>query len=173
TLAELFNVESDHITHGKSLLPLIYGEKTSVREYALGGIFGQWVQIQDGKNKYARAPVGDGFPLSMWSNRWSTMPVPSMPGLRLPNPDHRAYLDFMPGSDVPVIRQPFQQGDMLPFWAMAPQVDDHHLYSIFNDPGETQNRIGDPDEKRMLELLHTALTELQAPAEQFERLGLG
>ena len=172
TLADLFGLEIEHRTHGKSLLPLIYGEQTSVREYAMGGIFGQWVQVQDGQNKYARAPVGDGFPLSMWSNRWSTMPVPSMPGLRLPDPDRRAYLDFMPGSDIPVIRQPFQQGDLLPFWSMSPQLDAHHLYSIANDPFETHNMLGDPLEKQMLELLHTALTEVEAPREQFDRLGL-
>jgi hypothetical protein len=100
------------------------------------------------------------------------MPVPPMPGLRLPNPDKRAYLDFMPGSDIPVIRQPFQEGDLLPFWSMDPRIDDHHLYSIHNDPGETHNRVGDALEKQMQELLHHALTELQAPEEQFNRLGL-
>jgi arylsulfatase A-like enzyme len=172
TLADIFDVETNYIQHGKSLLPLIYGEQTSIREYAIGGIFGQWVQVQDGSNKYARAPVGDGFPLSMWSNRWSTMPVPSMPRLRLPNPDRRAYLDFMPGSDIPVIRQPFQQGDLLPFWSMSPEIDAHHLYQLKEDPGETENRVGDPLEKQMLELLHAALTDVEAPAEQFARLGI-
>ncbi len=172
TLVELFDLEVEYLTHGKSLLPLLYKTETAIREYAIGGIFGQWVQVQDGANKYARAPVGTGFPLSMWSNRWSTMPVPPMPGLRLPNPDRRAYLDFMPGSDIPVIRQPFQEGDLLPFWSMDPQIGDHHLYAIAEDPFETHNRIGEPMEKQMLDLLHHALTDVDAPQEQFERLGL-
>ncbi|MFB0933536.1 MAG: hypothetical protein QMB60_05230, partial [Pseudomonadales bacterium] len=60
TWADLFGVDVEYITHGKSLLPLVYGEKTEIRQWAIGGIYGQWVQIQDGTNKYARAPVGSG-----------------------------------------------------------------------------------------------------------------
>jgi arylsulfatase A-like enzyme len=172
TLADLFGVDVEYITHGQSLLPLVYGEKTEIRQWAIGGIYGQWVQIQDGTNKYARAPVGSGFPLSMWSNRWSTMPIPTMPSVRLPNPDKRAYLDFMPGSDIPVIRQPFQQGDLLPFWSMNPKIDDHHLYRLDLDPTEAENRAGEKLEGDMIELLRVALTDMQAPREQFERLGL-
>ena len=62
-------------------------------------------------------PAGENFPLSMWSNRWSTMPA-GHAHLRLPRPDERAWLDRMPGTKVPVIRQPFEPGDMIPYWAM-------------------------------------------------------
>lgn len=172
TLTDVFSLEVEYISHGKSLLPLINGEQSQVREWALGGIFGQWVQIQDGRNKYARAPVGDGFPLSMWSNRWSTMPIPGLPGLKLPNPDKRAYLDTMPGTDIPVIRQPFQPGDQLPFWSVNPPLGDHHLYCIDQDPDEKENRVGDGLEKDMIELLRVALMDLNAPREQFDRLGI-
>ncbi len=172
TMVDLFDLEHSYVSHGKSLLPLLSQETTSIREWAIGGVFGQWVQIQDGQNKYVRAPVGNGFPLSMWSNRWSTMPIPNMPGIRLPDPDRRAYLDFMPESEIPVIRQPFQEGDMLPFWSIGPQIDDHYLYKLQDDPDENENRIGDKLEKQMLEMLHEALTEMQAPTEQFARLGL-
>ena len=47
---------------------------------------------------------------------------------RLPPPDRRARIDFMPGSDVPVIRQPFEPGDRLPFWVGRNTVDAHFLY---------------------------------------------
>ena len=89
-----------------------------MRDFALTGVWGREVHVTDGHRKYARAPVGDERSrLSMWSNRWSTMPVPAFPDLRLPRPDRRARLDYMPGSDVPVIRQPFAAGDPMPFWA--------------------------------------------------------
>lgn len=172
TLADLFGVVPEHRTHGKSLLPLVYGDASSVREWAIGGIYGQWVQIQDGTNKYVRAAAGDGLPLSMWSNRWSTMPVAAYPGLRLPNPDKRAWLDYMPGSDIPVIRQPFREGDLLPFWAMDPQVGDHHLYVVGDDPDEQENRVGEKLEATMIELLRHALQDVEAPEEQFQRLGI-
>lgn len=172
TLVDLFQLKDTGTSHGKSLLPLVYREQTSIREWALGGVFGQWVQIQDATNKYARAPVGKGFPLSMWSNRWSTMPLATMPGLRLPNPDRRAWLDFMPGSDIPVIRQPFAEGDMLPFWSMNPRLGDHHLYDIESDPVEAENRIGEKLEMQMIDMLREALKSVAAPDEQFQRLGI-
>ena len=172
TLADLFEVEVEHVTHGKSLLPLISGAATSIRDWAIGGIYGNWVQIHDGKNKYARAPATSNFPLSMWSNRWSTMPIPPMPNLRLPNPDHRAWLDTMPGTDIPVIRQPFQEGDLLPFWSMQARIGEHQLYMIPDDPQELDNQVGKPLEKDMIELLRVALKEVNAPHEQFVRLGI-
>jgi arylsulfatase A-like enzyme len=172
TLADLFDAGPRHRTHGHSLLPLLRGETDSVREWALGGVFGHWVQVNDGRRKYARAPEGSGFPLSMWSNRWSTMPIHGLPGLRLPRPDRRARLDFMPGSEVPVIRQPFEPGDRLPYWAMDPQLGDHHCYDVEEDPGEDRNLVGTSAEKDLAELLRVALREVEAPAEQLERLGL-
>jgi arylsulfatase A-like enzyme len=173
TLQDLFDLESTYLTHGHSLLPLLTGEATSIREWCIGGVFGRWVQIQDGQTKYARSAVNDGFPLSMWSNRWSTMPVASMPAFRLPDPDRRAWLDFMPESSIPVIRQPFQEGDLLPYWSINPPVDEHYLYDLANDPQESNNLSGkSPVEGRMREMLHAALEDVQAPTEQFERLGL-
>lgn len=173
TLADVYGVTPQHRTHGRSLLPLLRGEASSVREWAVGGVFGNWVQVTDGRMKYARAPEHDNFPLSMWSNRWSTMPL-HVAGLHgLPMPDHRAWLDRMPGSEVPVLRQPFQRGDALPFWASGgAHVGEHHLYDLDVDPHEHENRVGEAAERRLQDLLRTALAELDAPAEQLERLGL-
>lgn len=174
TVADAFGVEPGGTAHGRSLVPLLTGEATAVREWAVGGVWGCWVQVTDGHRKYARAPVGDGFPLSMWSNRWSTMPVPGLEDLlRLPPPDMRATLEEMPGTGVPVIRQPFAPGDPLPYWAASPRiVDDHHLYDLDVDPDEQENRAGEPAEAGMAELVRTALLELGAPGDQLERLGL-
>ena len=171
TLCEIFEVEPKHRTHGVSLVPLITGTADSIREWAIGGVFGNWVMVYDGHRKYARAPVDNGFPLSMWSNRWSTMLYAEMNRL-WPNPDKRATLDFMPGSDVPVIRQPFQEGDLLPYWCARPRVDEHHLYDIDLDPSEDENRLGAQDEADMIELLREGLKAVEAPDEQYVRLGV-
>ena len=173
TLCDVYGVAPSHRTHGRSLLPLLRGEATSVREWAIGGVFGNWVQVTDGRWKYARGAEVDNFPLSMWSNRWSTMPIHVQGIAGLPLPDGRARLDFMPGSTVPVIRQPFQAGDALPFWAAGGNaVGRHHLYDVSVDPEERENRRGEAEERRMQDLLRTALVEVDAPAEQLERLGL-
>ncbi len=172
TLLDLFGVEQRQRTHGHSLLPLLTGRATSIRDWALSGIWAREIHLLDGRIKYACAPPGANAPLSMWSNRWSTMPVHRVPNLRLPLPDDRARLDRMPGSKVPVIRQPFASGDRLPFWAGA-GFSGCHVYDLAEDPTEDRNLAGTPLEKRCREQLRHVLTELEAPSEHFERLELG
>ncbi len=172
TLADLFGVEPEHRTHGHSLLPLVAGEASSIREWALAGIFGRQVHVIDGQRKYARGPVGENYPLSMWSNRWSTMPIWAAPKYRMPKPDRRARLDFMPGSDVPVIRQRFTSGDRLPYWSLGTPPDEHVLFDLAEDPGERRNLAGAPAEKDALDLLRAALEAVDAPDDQFTRLGI-
>ena len=175
TIADAFGVNDriTHRTHGRSLAPLLNGTATTVRDHLLTGVWGREIQVvaADG-TKYARAPHGANAPLSMWSNRWSTMPVHSLPDMRMPPPDHRAVLDRMPGSDIPVIRQPFAAGDPLPFWAYA-KFDGNHLTNVVNDPAEREDRVGTGREERAAEeLLIHALEVVEAPSDQFERLGL-
>jgi arylsulfatase A-like enzyme len=177
TIADAFGVTPSHRTHGRSLVPLLTGDAESVRDWAIGGVYGNWVQVTDGRRKYARAPTDANMPLSMWSNRWSTMPIHR--GLEsfmpFPKPDHRAKLDYMPGSEVPVIRQPFAEGDTLPFWAGgARNLGRHHLYDLDVDPDEQENRRGESTvENEMADLLRVALADVDAPDEQLARLGLG
>ena len=172
TLLDLFRVAPpEHRTHGRSLLPLIRGERASVRDWALSGIWGREVHLVAGRYKYARAPAGRNEPLSLWSNRWSTMPVHRYPQLRMPPPDDRAVLDRMPGSRVPVIRQPFAAGDRLPFWAHGAFCGSQ-LFDLSEDPGEERNLCGTPLEKDAREQLREALREVEAPDDQLVRLGL-
>lgn len=174
TLYDLFGVAPRIVTHGRSLLPLLEGERSSIRDWALAGVYGRWVHVLDGQRKYARGPTrDDNLPMSMWSNRWSTMPVPDIPSLKLPRPDRRAFLDFMPGSDVPVLRQPYEPGDTLPYWCRGQKANQHYLYDLREDPLESHNRLGGAEERQMLELLHAALVEVEAPRDQLHRLGIG
>ena len=172
TLADLFGVESEHRTHGKSLLPLVEGRASSIRDWVLAGMWGRQVHVIDGRIKYARGHVGDNAPLSMWSNRWSTMPRNAVPHYRIPGPDKRAWLDTMPGSTVPVIRQPFEPGDMLPFWAADVREGDHYLFDLEEDPGERLNLVGTAAERDAIALLRAALEQVEAPAEQLERMAI-
>jgi arylsulfatase A-like enzyme len=171
TLADIFGVTPEHRIHGVSLVPLIEGRAKAVREYALSGVWGREVHVVDGHYKYVRAPAGGNAPLSMWSNRWSTMPIPSRPPLRLPRPDERATLDRMPGTRVPVMRQPFVAGDLLPFWALG-AFSGNHLYNLEDDPTEDENHAGEKQESEHADRMREALLELEAPADHFERLGL-
>jgi arylsulfatase A-like enzyme len=170
TLCDLFGVKPRHRVHGRSLGPIVDGTETSVREWALAGIWGREVHLITDHAKYVRAPAGENEPLSMWSNRWSTMPIHSHPDLRLPLPDHRAVLDRMPGSKVPVIRQPFTASDFLPFWAYT-EFTGTLAFDLGEDPGEDHDRSDEALGTRLEGLLHDALLEVDAPDDQLVRLG--
>jgi arylsulfatase A-like enzyme len=171
TLTDIFGVELAHRTHGRSMLPLMTREANSIRDWAVAGVWGREVHLIDAEMKYARAPSADNAPLSLWSNRWSTMPIPQRPEILLPPPDERAVLDRMPGSRIPVIRQPFRAGDLLPYWAMG-KFDGNNLYRVRDDPAEEANLAGSAEEKRAAEKLRAALIEMEAPNDQLERLAL-
>jgi hypothetical protein len=167
---DLFDLPVEHRVHGTSLVPLLTYTAEAVRLWALVGFWGREVHLVDERHKYARGPAGQNFPLSMWSNRWSTMPA-GLSHLRLPRPDQRAWLDRMPGTKVPVIRQPFEPGDMLPYWALT-RFTGNHLYDLANDPAEDENRAGEQLEAELADKLRQALMSIEAPQDQFARLGL-
>ena len=171
TLADIFDAPIKHTAHGSSLVPLLDGSSTQVRDWLLTGVWGREVQLVTNEWRYTRGPQGINMPQTMWSNRWSTMPIGSMPDFKMPMPDSRAVLDYMPGSTIPVIRQPFREGDMLPFWGYAKQYETM-MFHRGEDPDETVNRIDDGIAKDAEELLRVALNQVNAPSEQFERLAL-
>jgi arylsulfatase A-like enzyme len=173
TLCDVFDASPPAGVHGSSLNPLLDGTASAIREWAITGYWGREITITDGTVRYTRSPVAANRPLSMWSNRWSTMPIHSLPNLRLPMPDVRAVLDTMPYSDIPVIRQPFDVDDPVPFWAYrAPDGVSNELFDISVDPDENENLASGALEDEMVDLLRSALTALEAPEDQLVRLAL-
>ncbi len=177
TLCDAFGVTPQHRVHGRSLRPLLDGTAASIREWALCGVWGREVHVADATRTYARTPVEGNRPLSMWSNRWSTMPIRAFPDVRMPRPDGRAWLDVVPGSTVPVIRQPFDPSDALPYWAGG-AFEGEVLYdrAECDDLGELRDHLADGGGEReraeLADLMVEALREIEAPAEQLARLGL-
>lgn len=172
TIADVFGAAVDHPTHGVSLRPLLEQTATSVRELALFGYWGRHVGVTDGRRRYLRGTGGDNFPLSVWSNRWSTMPVRPYPDVRLPRPDARATLRTMPGTDVPVLCQPFEPGDELPFWAGYVPPAESLLFDTESDPSELDNRVGTAGEREWVDAVAGELRAIAAPADLLERLGV-
>ncbi|HAH08533.1 MAG TPA: sulfatase [Alphaproteobacteria bacterium] len=174
SLADQFDLAASvrQRSHGVSLWPLLEGTSTTVRDHVLCGVWGREVHYIDTQYKYARAPVAGNAPLVMLSNRWSTMPTHFLTREQeLPLPDQRAVLGAMPGSAVPVIRQVWQAGDHVPYWALA-RFGGHHLYDLAEDPDEQRNLAGDALETTLASRLREALKAIDAPEEQFLRLGL-
>ena len=44
-LADIFDAQVGHRTHGSSLKPLLANTSSSIREWAIGGVWGNWIQI--------------------------------------------------------------------------------------------------------------------------------
>ena len=172
TLADVFDVTVRQRTHGKSLLPVLHEHTSEIRDHLLTGVWGREVQLVTPTHKYSRGPAGPNAPLSMISNRWSTMPTHVVDKhVALPLPDDRAFLDRMPGSTVPVIHQPYDAGDPIPFWGRT-RASDNLVFDRINDPAEEQNLAGSVLEGQLAQQLRAALLEIEAPASQFQRLGL-
>ena len=175
TLTDLFDLEIGHRTHGVSLRRVIEGAADTARDHLLQGYFGREVNVTDADGKYIRGVEGENTDISVWSNRWSTMPVHAFPRLSLARPDSRAVLDNMPGSDVPVIRQPFTADD-LANGAVFPAGRSAGAWSELYDATDTWEQDDLVDSRRAdhyTELLRHALAEVEAPEEQLVRLGLG
>ena len=62
TIADVFGVEPHRPGHGTSLVPLMTGEAAQIRSWSIGGVFGNWVQVTDGRHKYARGADADQLP---------------------------------------------------------------------------------------------------------------
>lgn len=172
TIADLFEVSLRQKTHGYSLLPLLEGNAKSIRTELLTGVWGREICLVTEDFKFVKAPPGDNAPLSMLSNRWSTMPTHVLDkDVALPLPDHRAFLDRMPGSNVPVIHQVFEADDPKPFWAWTKFSGDH-LYDTRSDPSEDNNLLASGQSTEWNNRLARVLDQLEVPLSQFERLGL-
>jgi hypothetical protein len=59
----------------------------------------------------------------------------------------------------------------VPFWAAA-RFSGNHLYDLAQDPGEENNLAGSGLEKDLAAMLREAMRSVEAPEEQFVRLGL-
>ena len=70
-----------------------------------------------------------------------------------------------------MIRQPFREGDPLPFWSLGTPAGSR-LWNVAEDPAESRDLAGSPAEERLEEALRAALLELEAPEDQLQRLGL-
>ncbi len=69
-----------------------------------------------------------------------------------------------------MIRQPFTAGDVLPFWAYTEFVGTL-AFDLGEDPTEDRNLADDTFGRELADLLHDALREVDAPSDQFARLG--
>ena len=76
-----------------------------------------------------------------------------------------------PDRACPVIRQPFRAGDLLPYWAYG-RFSGNHLYDLRERPDGGREPRGRGAEREAADRLREALIAIEAPDDQFARLGL-
>lgn len=161
TMHELMGLEVPGHVHSRSLLPLLEGKIEEHREWALYGYWGSTVNVTDGRFTYLH-PCRDDRDTYCYS----TMMM-NTHGWNLPV---RAPTDAEAGRFLPYFDAPL--------WRYSGRSLSRHerplLFDTLKDPGQEDDLAGQGfgEETRMRKLLLEALGHLQAPREQYERLGL-
>ncbi|GAA1649475.1 sulfatase [Nonomuraea maheshkhaliensis] len=162
TLLEWFGLPCPPDMQGRPLGQVVASDRP-VRQAALFGAFGGHVSVTDGRYVYMRAPEGpSNGPLF----EYTLMPTHMMARFR-PEELREAELvaPFAFTKDVPVLRTSGQ--------AMSnPHTFGTLLFDLQEDPEQQRPLIDDALEARMIRLLVGLMRDGDAPAEQYERLGL-
>ncbi|MER5355309.1 sulfatase [Kitasatospora sp. NPDC002551] len=162
TVLEYFDVPRTPDMQGRPLADTV-AHDTPVRPHGLFGVFGGHVNITDGRHVYMRACKDPSnrplFEHTLMPTHMRGHFTPQeLAGATLAGP-----LPFTKG--VPVLRMPANAwGNPYAFGTL--------LFDLHADPEQEHPLVDDELELRMATLLTEALRESDAPADQFERLGL-
>ena len=180
TILDALGIPVPEHVHSRSLLPLIQGETRHHRDWALYGYWGKGVNVTDGRHTYLRAPSSANSPLY----NYSTMMMNPTSWFYPPQLQEEAEAGrYLPYANGPCWRYPLRELQDVPERQLAfadpaattdPGQREHLLFDIASDPDQLMS-LTEPQpklEETMIALPRRALSDLQAPEEQFERLGL-
>lgn len=181
TVLEAFGIDPAscrNALHGKSLLPLLSGEKQKTRDEILYGYFGKAVNITDGEYTYFRAAQSeDNMPLYSYGG----MPTILRQYLGYDTIEEGDFdkIEFGPclkWTKFPVYKIPgniIHWGNWSQNFDHRPEfVADSRLYNIQQDYGQTTPIQDDALEQKYIALLKKSMLEHDTPPEQFDRLGI-
>jgi hypothetical protein len=162
TLLEYFGVDRTPDMLGVPLRQTI-ADDTPVREAGLFGGFGGHVSVTDGRYVYMRGPI-DAANVPLVEH--TLMPT-HMRGRFTPAELRDAELapPFGFTKGVPVLKVPGQA-------MSSPYAFGSLLFDLEADPGQQEPLIDDELELRMITLMVQLMRVNEAPAEQYDRLGL-
>lgn len=162
TLADFFGAPALKHAQGVSLLPVVREQK-SVRDAALFGLFGGHVNVTDGRYVYMRAAADSANgPLYEYTLMPCHMNAP-FKAAELKTAQLCEPFEFTDGCPLMKIEA---KGGTNSYWYGT------RLYDLENDPHEDHPMEDLEQSRRMAELLRRMMKESEAPAEQYERLGL-
>ncbi|MGT2865515.1 sulfatase [Streptococcus fryi] len=168
TILEYFGIDIPTDVQGKSWLPLFDG-RANDKEYAVYGAHGITVNITDGRYTYFRAPNAKNYPLYEYAG----IPTTIRHYLGENNPEDIQMGQFLKRTKYPVYKVPIKQAAILDgLGDMSDFTKDSLLFDISVDKEQEKPIHDDILENRMKKILVDELRKLDAPEEQFERLGL-
>ncbi len=166
TLLRSHGLEPTSTMTGKDLLPVLK-EDQPIREAAMFGMFGAQVNVTDGRYVYMRAPANtDNTPLYEYTHMPAHMRA-QFGVEELQSVELAEAFPFTKG--VTPMKIPGKRGV---------STNDHPdrnrtlLFDLHQDPGQETPIVDDSVETSMLQHLDRLMKEVDAPEEQWERLGL-
>jgi hypothetical protein len=162
TMSDFLGLERRRPRHGRSLLPVLRGEKASVRDTALMGYWGESFGLTDGKWKLHQAPLPENQPLYRYGVQLQTLRG------HIPLREDAKLGRFIPHADDTVVLKNPSVHDLGP--TPRPSL----LFNIEDDEAEARDLAAERPEtvREMREKLCAALAEIRAPEEHCVRLGL-
>ncbi|MEX0745140.1 MAG: hypothetical protein WD118_06020, partial [Phycisphaeraceae bacterium] len=166
TLLDFFDLEPTPDMTGKVLRDTI-ARDVPVREAAMFGLHGSNVNVTDGRYVYMRGCADDSNgPLYEYTLMPTHMRGPFAPReLAVGNVALCDGFSFTKGCSLMKIEARAAQG-------AGPVHEGHRLYDLASDPEQTRPITDPAVEAGMIEHLNRLMTEVDAPAEQYQRLGL-
>jgi arylsulfatase A-like enzyme len=166
TILDYRGIDAPQRLHGGSLRPLLENRTETHRDVALYGWFGKAVNITDGRYTYFRAPVrDDNFPCFAYcgipTTLWRYMGVEAQRSIETG--------PFLKHTDYPVYRIPINSAREM---GGLKHVRESLLFDIAVDYRQERPVRDERLEKQMAGMLAKAMTAVDAPDDQFERLGL-
>jgi arylsulfatase A-like enzyme len=161
TILDLLGVDADRGPHSRSLDPLLAGETTTHRDWALYGWWHSDINVTDGEHTYM-VPIREDAPLYNYSTMQMSAQSPFTPTEGYESADAGA---FLPYTDTPVWRRQYPSASI---------IRDHRLYDTEADPTQSNDIVDSSAARsRLAELLREALDTLEAPSEVYEQYGFG
>ncbi len=168
TILEYFNIDKPRDMQGKSLTPIIQ-EDTPIRDYALFGFHGSFINITDGENTYMRSATSVcNEPL----NEYTLIPTRQQGFIsrdELANIELVEPMNFTKGCRLMKIPNASRLKNAT--FCNSFQYG-HMLWDLKNDP-EQLNPVDNPEvESKLLNNMIKFMKETDAPIEQFQRVGI-
>lgn len=165
TVLDFFGVPIPKDMQGK-ILTKVVKEDAPVREYALFGYFGAHVNVTDGRYLYMRGPVRDDnqpiYEYTLMPTDMRTRKGVNQLGQSMELAEPFGFTKGMKTMKLPFVTG--QGGSQYRFG--------HMLFDLEKDP-EQEHPIDDPEkEVELINAMLKLMRENEAPAEQYERVGL-